>query len=184
MTTPAAPTPRPARGFTTSRAQRWILTSAILTAVIYAFRRLVEPTTGAASPAKGGALARLAGAGTPPASVEHWAVGYSAAYLMLAILALVAPEAAASLAAITVLGNLLTNGTTIAADITGLEGSTPPPPGPPAAVSSMTVARPASTSTAPAASVSAPGTSNAPNMFQDPFAGFPTVPSPLPRGIK
>jgi len=117
---PAAPAPRPAQGFSTGRAQQWILISALLTATIYVFRRIVEPTTGT-SGASSNKLAQLAGAGAPP-SVEHWAISFGAAFLGLAVIALAAPELAASLAVTVVLGNVLTNGTTIAADLGGLEG--------------------------------------------------------------
>ena len=61
--------------------------------------------------------------GTPP-SLEHWAISYTAAFLMLALVASAAPELAASLAAMAVIRNLLTNGVTIAADLSGLEGTT------------------------------------------------------------
>lgn len=117
----ATPAPRVTQGFSSTRAQQWILVAAILTGVIYGFRRVVEPASGSSSPSSG-KLARLAGAGAPP-DLEHWAVSYGAAFLMLSVLSLGAPELAASIAAMAVAGNLLANGTTIAADLAGLEGT-------------------------------------------------------------
>lgn len=118
--TPAAPAPRPGQGLGTGKAQGYILVCAVITAVIYTFRRLVEPTTGTSSTSSS-KLAQLAGAGAPP-SLEQWIVSYGTAFFMLAVLALAAPELAVSLALMGTIGNLLTNGTTIAADISGLEG--------------------------------------------------------------
>lgn len=116
-----APSARPAQGFTSARAQRWILASAIVIALTYSLRRIVEPATEA--PARGGKASRLAGAGSPPPSLSHWAVAYGAGFAMLALVAMAAPELAASLAALTVTGTLLANGTSIVADIAGLEGT-------------------------------------------------------------
>lgn len=159
---------RPARGFTTARAQRWIIVTAVLTAVIYTFRRLVEPTTPSSTGSTRPSLARLAGSG-PPAPLEQWAVSYTVAFLGLAILALGAPELAASLALMMLAGNLLTNGVTITADITHLNAQ--PTTSPPAPI--------LSTTTAPAATTSAPGNASAPNMFQAPLSAFPPVHDPF-----
>ncbi|HWD76348.1 MAG TPA: hypothetical protein VG371_14500 [Solirubrobacteraceae bacterium] len=112
---------RPAQGFTTGRAQRWVLTAAILTAVIYAFRRTVEPAASTA-PAKGGKAAALLGAGSPPPPLGQWAVAYATGFVFLSLLTLGAPELAASLAGMMVVGGLLTNGNSIATDISQLEG--------------------------------------------------------------
>lgn len=116
---------RPAQGFTTQRAQRWVLGAAILIAVTYAFRRIVEPSV-TTSPARGGTAKKIAGAGSPPPPLGQWAVAYGAGFLLLSVMSLGAPEVAASLAALTVAGSFLTNGTTIVADIAGLEGAHAP----------------------------------------------------------
>jgi hypothetical protein len=88
------PTPAVASGMTTSRAQSWV-----------------------ASPVK-----QLLGVGTPP-SLERWTISYGVAFFMLSVLCLGAPELAASLAMIAVVGNVLANGQTIARDINTLEGA-------------------------------------------------------------
>lgn len=114
---------RPGRGFTTGRAERWILAAALITAVTYAFRRLVEPSLSSA-PERGGQGSRMAGAGSPPPALAQWAIAYSAGFLMLSVIALGAPELAASLAMLALAGNLLANGTSLVADLTNLESGT------------------------------------------------------------
>lgn len=114
----SAPTFRPAQGFTSSRAQTWVLGSALITALIYGFRRTVE---GISNTPQKGKVASLLGSGAP-APLAQWAVAYGTAYLMLAVLALGAPELAASLAMMAVVGNVINNGISITTDIAGLEG--------------------------------------------------------------
>lgn len=112
---PTAPTsPRPAQGFSTQRAQKWVLASALITALVYGIRRITGDT--AAAPG----LKNVAGIGQPT-TLAHWAVSYGIAYTMLALLAVAAPEAAASLAMLTLLGNLLANGKGLASDLKSLE---------------------------------------------------------------
>jgi hypothetical protein len=117
----AAPTPRPAKGFGTARAQKWVLAAAILTAIIYGFRRALEPSVQQA-PARGGTASKLAGAGSPPPSLGHWAVAYGAGFILLSFVSLGAPEVAASIAMLMVAGTMITNGTAIVTDIQTLEG--------------------------------------------------------------
>jgi len=122
MALPSSPgVGRPAQGFTSARAQRWVLTAAILTAVIYTFRRIVEPSVLTAPP-RGGTTAKLTGSGSPPPSLGHWAVAYGTGFVLLSVLTLGAPEVAASLAMLMVAGSALTNGSSLVADVTGLEG--------------------------------------------------------------
>lgn len=120
----APTTGRPAKSFSTQRAQKWILAAAILSAVIYGFRRIVEPATGNTS-STGTAAQKLAGTATPP-TASHWAVAYGAGFLILSVISLGAPEVAASIAMLMVVGELLTNGVTIASDIANLQGTPAP----------------------------------------------------------
>lgn len=113
---------RPARGFTSQKAQTWVLAAAIVIAVTYTFRRLIEPGMTTA-PAKGTTAHKLAGAGSPPPPLGQWAVAYGAGFTFLALMTVAAPELAASLAMLATAGTLLTNGTSIVADLAGLEGS-------------------------------------------------------------
>src|SRR5262249_40604539 len=78
----------------------------------------------ASAPARGGQASRLLGAGSPPPPLAQWAIAYGAGFLMLSILALGAPEVAASVAGLMVAGELLANGTSVVADLTSLEGGT------------------------------------------------------------
>lgn len=128
---------RPAQGFGTARAQKWVLTAAILSAVMYGFRRIIEGANGNTT-SKGTATQKLIGTGTPP-TLSHWAVAYGAGFMLLSFLSLGAPEVAASIAMLMVLGEVLTNGTTITADIAGLEGN-----------SATAITAPQPTSTTPA----------------------------------
>lgn len=114
---------RPARGFTSNQAQKWVLAAAIVIAMTYTFRKLIEPGMTAA-PAKGSTAHKLAGAGSPPPPLGQWAVAYGAGFTFLALMTVAAPELAASLAMLATAGSLLTNGTSIVADLAGLEGKT------------------------------------------------------------
>lgn len=113
---------RPAAGFGTQRAQKWVLAAAILSAVMYGFRRIVEPSVSEA-PARGGKVAKITGAGSPPPSLSHWAISYGAGFFLLSVLSFGAPEVAASIAMLMVAGTGLTNGTAILTDINSLEGA-------------------------------------------------------------
>lgn len=117
-----APTPRPAQGFSTHRANEWIIVTAIVTALAYTFRRLVSPTQAATG--GGHTAARLVGAGPPP-PLEQWAVAYTGAFFGLALLAVAAPEVAATLALMMAVGELIANGTAIASELQGLQGAQP-----------------------------------------------------------
>jgi hypothetical protein len=120
---PSAPTVgRPAQGFSAARAQKWILAAALISALTYGFRLIIEPTVTTA-PARGGKAATLAGAGSPPPPLSHWAVSYGAGFLMLSIVSLAAPEVAASIAMLMAAGTFLSHGTSIVADITGLQNT-------------------------------------------------------------
>lgn len=109
-----------APGYSTARAQQIILAAALITAVVYAFRRAIEPAVSAA-PARGGKAHALAGLGSPPPALGVWAFAYGTGFLMLSVLSLGAPELAGGLAALVIAGELLTNGQAIAADVAQAE---------------------------------------------------------------
>jgi hypothetical protein len=119
---PTAPAPRPAQTFTTARAQQWVLASAIVVAVVYVFRSLVEPAMTTA-PAKGSKVSAILGAGSPPPALGTWAISYGAGFIFLAVISLAAPELAATLALMTATGSLLANGQSVASDLANLEHS-------------------------------------------------------------
>lgn len=146
---------RSAQGFSTDRAQKWILAAALITGIVYAFRAVIEPSV-SSSPAKGSSLL----GGSPPPPVGKWAVAYGAGFLMLSILALGAPEVAGSFAMLEIAGVLLTNGTSVIADLSGLEGK-------PAAAGVSTI--PASAST--------------PNVAPNSVIGSTVATQPLPTNL-
>lgn len=111
----------PARGFTTAKAESWVLASAMIVGAVYGFRRIIEPSVTTA-PARGGKAAALLGAGSPPAALGQWAVAYSTSYIFLSIGAIIAPELAAALAMLIVGASLLSNGISVSTDLTTLEG--------------------------------------------------------------
>lgn len=108
----------PSPDFTQQQAQKWILASAVVLAVIYGFRRLVET---AAPSQPSGPISSLIGTGAPPPAMQ-WAVSYAVAMFGLSLLALAAPEVAGGLAMMTVAGALLTNGTAVSRDVAALKG--------------------------------------------------------------
>lgn len=142
MATPAAPAVRPAQGLSSARAQRWVLAAAIVVGMTYALRRFVEPAM-IDAPTRGGPKARIAGPGTPPPALAHWAVAYGAGFTLLALLALPAPELAGALAILVVTGTLLGNGGALATDLRYLQGEDYPADGPtgPAAIPGVTQVR-------------------------------------------
>lgn len=107
--------------FSTSRANKWVLTSALLTAIVYLVRHLVEGET---SPAPATNTARqFLGQGSPP-SFGQWAIAYGTGYTMLALLATAEPELAAGLAMFGLAVVFLESGGQLATDLQGLEHGT------------------------------------------------------------
>lgn len=110
--------PRPAKGFTSASARKWVLTSALVSGLIYLVRHLVEGET---SPAPSTNAARqFLGQGSPP-NVSQWFIAYATGYLGLALLAVAAPEIAASLAIFVLAVTVLESGGQLAKDLGELE---------------------------------------------------------------
>jgi len=122
----SAATPRPTKGFTSARAEKWVMTSALITAVVYLVRHLVE---GQSSPEPATSAARaFLGQGSPP-NVGQWLIAYATGFLLLAILAALAPELAAGSAMLIVFATFIESGGQLAADLKSIEsgagGSSP-----------------------------------------------------------
>jgi len=115
----AAPTTRPpGKGFTTPRAERWVMAAALITAAVYTVRRLVEGET---SPAPATSAAReFLGQGSPP-NFAQWIIAWGTGFTGLALLALALPELAGALATFVVLATFLESGSQLATDIGLLE---------------------------------------------------------------
>lgn len=108
----------PAAGFTSQKAEKWILTSALMTALIYGFRRLVEGDT---SPKPSTNAAReFLGQGAPP-DFAQWLIAWGTGYGLLALFALALPELAAAFAMLTLLVTLLESGSQLATDLQTIE---------------------------------------------------------------
>jgi hypothetical protein len=108
---------------TDQQAERWIVTSALIVAGIYAYRRLIEQP--ASPPVK---LKQIAGVGQLP-PLGAWATAWGFTYLVIAVIATAAPELAAAFAILIATGELLTNSGSIFADVgkqekTGTTGQT------------------------------------------------------------
>lgn len=113
-----ASTARGGGPFTPGSARKWVLTSALVTGLIYLVRHLVEGET---SPAPATNAARqFLGQGSPP-SLRQWFVAYATSYFGLALLAVAAPEIAASLAIFVLVVTLVESGGQFAGDLKGLE---------------------------------------------------------------
>lgn len=84
------------------QAQSAVSISAFVVAAIYAYRRLVESSTTA----------------KPAASTGHFVIGFGFTYTTLAVLAQGAPELGGMFAILVVVGDILTNGKALTADIT------------------------------------------------------------------
>lgn len=109
----------PGSGLTPGRAQGWVLVAAIITGVVYAFRKVIEPATPSSSKTTG--VKSLLGSGPAP-PIEQWVVSYGTAFLILSVIAFASPETAGSLSILIVIGTLLANGQSVVKDINALEG--------------------------------------------------------------
>lgn len=106
------------KAFSSSKAEKWVITSAIISLAVYAVRRLVEGET---SPAPSTSAARsFLGSGSPP-NLAQWIIAYVVAYGGLSLLAVATPEIAAALAAFVVIATILDSGSQLATDLTNLE---------------------------------------------------------------
>ena len=105
--------------FPSSRAEKWVLAAALITALAYGFRRLIEPSVSSA-PAQGGQVAQLLGTGSPPPPAGKWAIAYGVGFIALALMAELAPELAAALAGMEITGVVLGNANGIVTDLASL----------------------------------------------------------------
>ena len=103
---------------TEQTAERWIVTSALVVAGVYGYRRLTEqPATPPVT------VKQLAGVGQLP-PLGAWATAWGFTFLVIAIIGTAAPELGAAFAILIATGDLLTNASSIFQDVTKLEGKT------------------------------------------------------------
>jgi hypothetical protein len=104
---------------TGDQAEKTIVTSALVVAGIYAYRRMTEQP--AAPPIT---LKQVAGVGQLP-PLGAWATAWGFTYLVIAVVAVGAPELAAAFAILIATGDLLTNAKSIFGDVGKQEGQAP-----------------------------------------------------------
>lgn len=104
---------------TSDGAQGAVVTSAVVVAGVWGYRKLVEPATAASSRASqpSQALLKIIGAEPRPASTAEFAVAFGFVYLVLSLTATFAPTLAGSIAILVAVGELLTNGASVATDV-------------------------------------------------------------------
>jgi hypothetical protein len=100
-------------------AQEAVSTSAFIVAGVYFYRKFTEngSTNQASQLNSKTAVKQLAGVGGVP-PMSHFLVGWGAAFIVLSLLAQVAPTFGGSLAILLATADLLTNGIQITRDIT------------------------------------------------------------------
>jgi hypothetical protein len=111
--------PRPTKGFSSARAQKWVLAAAILEMLIYTFRHLIEGDTSSA-PASSSQARAFLGQGKPP-NFGQWIIAYGVAFTFLGVLTLGAPEVAGALAMFMLVATFLESGGQLATDLSQIE---------------------------------------------------------------
>ena len=95
---------------TEATAERWVVISAVTVAGVYAYRRMVEPSSTTLT--KG----QLIGVGNPP-QLGRFAVGWGFTYLVVAAMASAAPGLGGGFAILIMTSYLLTNGAHLFEDV-------------------------------------------------------------------
>jgi hypothetical protein len=91
-------------------AERWVTISALTVAGIYAYRRLIEPSTPPAT------LKKLAGVGELP-PLGAWATAWGFTFLAVSVIAEAAPGVGGAFAILIMAGDVLANGASVFADV-------------------------------------------------------------------
>ena len=101
---------------TDSQAEKWVVSSALVVAGIYAYRRLTETPGQPPVTAK-----QIAGVGELP-PLGPWTTAWGFTFLVVALMATAAPEVGAAFAVLIAVGDLMTNAQSIMADVGVQEG--------------------------------------------------------------
>jgi hypothetical protein len=103
---------------TRAGAEGAVVTSSIVVGMLYAYRKLVEPTAGTLpAGTESEAVKRIIGLEPKPAPVAEFAVAYGFTFMSLSILALAAPDFAGAMAILVAVGDVLANGASVFTDI-------------------------------------------------------------------
>ena len=105
---------------TDSQAEKWVVTSALVVAGIYGYRRLTETPGQPPVTAK-----ELAGVGELP-PLGAWATAWGFTFLVVSIVATAAPGLGAAFALLIATGDLMTNAQSVFADVGAQQGSQAP----------------------------------------------------------
>lgn len=97
-------------------AEGTVLVSSLVVLALYAYRKLIEPST-VAKETREPVLRKIIGAEPRPASVEQFAVSFGFVFFSLSVAAMAAPELAAAFAILVATGYTLTNGASVFQDI-------------------------------------------------------------------
>jgi hypothetical protein len=98
-------------------AERWVTISAVTVAGIYAYRRLIEPSTPPAT------VKKLMGVGELP-PLGSWATAWGFTFLVVAIMAEASPPLGGSFAILIMTADILTNASNLFADVGKQQGAT------------------------------------------------------------
>lgn len=111
---------------TRETADRALITSALVVAIIYAYRRLEEATQ------PGLSVGRLVGAGSP-VNFAAWATAWGTVYFMLSLVAEFAPGPAGAFSILTGASAVMVNGQQLFGDLAKQSGTSSTAPTPAAA---------------------------------------------------
>jgi hypothetical protein len=98
-------------------AERWVTISAATVAGIYAYRRMIEPSTPPAT------VKKLMGIGEIP-PLGSWATAWGFTFLVVAIMAEASPGLGGSFAILIMTADILTNASNLFADVGKKQGAT------------------------------------------------------------
>lgn len=167
--------------FSPAKSEKWVLTSAVITGLVYLVRRLVEGETAGTTPAPKSAARAFLGQGTPP-SFGQWIIAYTTSYFFLALLTVAVPEVAASLAIFVLVATFLESGGQLASDLQQIESGTAPAAATPSNVSTLGPSGTANPYTSPL-----PAGQTVPASFGPPTASslfsFPSSPQSVGAGV-
>jgi hypothetical protein len=135
-----------------SSAERWVTTSALVVAAVYAYRRLTES-------AQPGTAKNVIGVGTP-VPLGQFATAWGFTFLVVAVMAQASPELGGGFAVLIGTADLLTNSASVFGDVNKQTGTTTSAP---------------LTATVNGQTMTIPNVATLPTLSSHP-------PTPLPRG--
>lgn len=94
---------------TSQSAERWVTTSALVVAGVYAYRRMIEP-------AQPGTLSNVAGVGNP-VPLGQFATAWGFTFLIVAVMTQASPELGGGFAILIATADLLTNSASLFGDV-------------------------------------------------------------------